>query len=157
MSNIRAIKLLMILFVVNIIENNTAPVLIKAFINIPITFLIFSFVIYKSKFNTNALYAFLFGLYVDVISDSPIGLNAALFLMMAYVVNSYSNTFKLFSSIQICLFFSGASVFYIGFSHLFVNLENFSYLILFTSLIFNTFLFLIIAMLRFYFPFLASR
>jgi rod shape-determining protein MreD len=114
-------------------------------------------VIYKSKFNTNALYAFSFGLYLDIISDSPIGLNAALFLMMAYVVNSYSNTFKLFSSIQICFFFSGASVFYIGFGHLFVNLENFSYLILFTSLIFNTFLFLIIAMLRFYFPFLASR
>ena len=77
--------------------------------------------------------------------------------MMAYVVNSYSNTFKLFSFIQICLFFSGASVFYIGFSHLFINLENFSYLILFTSLIFNTFLFLIIAMLRFYFPSLTSN
>lgn len=152
MSNIGAIKLLMILFVVNIIENNTAPVLIKAFINIPITFLIFSFVIYKSKFNTNALYAFSFGLYVDVISDSPIGLNAALFSMMAYVVNSYANTFKLFSFIQICLFFSGSSVFYIGFSHLFINLENFSYLVLFISLVFNTFLFLVIAMLRLYFP-----
>jgi rod shape-determining protein MreD len=98
------------------------------------------------------LYAFLFGLYVDLISDSPIGLNAALFSMMAYVVNSYANTFKLFSFIQICLFFSGSSVFYIGFSHLFINLENFSYLILFTSFIFNTFLFLLMAMLRFYFP-----
>jgi len=152
MKNIGIIKLLVVIFMANIIESYIAPMLIKAYINIPITFLIFSFVIYKSTFNTNALYAFLFGLYVDLISDSPVGLNAALFSMMAYVVNSYANTFKLFSFIQICLFFSGSSVFYIGFSHLFINLENFSYLILFTSFIFNTFLFLLIAMLRFYFP-----
>ena len=152
MKNISIIKLLVVIFITNIIESYIAPMLIKAYINIPITFLIFSFVIYKSTFNTNALYAFLFGLYVDLISDSPIGLNAALFSMMAYVVNSYANTFKLFSFIQICLFFSGSSVFYIGFSHFFINLENFSYLILFTSFIFNTFLFLLMAMLRFYFP-----
>ena len=157
MSNIGNIKLLVIIFIANILESFLAPILIKAHINIPITFLIFSFTIYKSRFNTNALYAFLFGLYVDFISSSPIGLNAALFSMMAYVINSYSNTFKLFSVIQICMFFSGSATFYIGFSHLFINLENFSYLILFISLIFNTFLFLIISMLRFYFPSLTIK
>jgi rod shape-determining protein MreD len=153
MSNISTAKLLILIYIVNLIEGFIAPLLVKAYINIPITFLIFSFAIYKSRFNTNAFYAFLFGLCVDFISDSPIGMNAALFLMMAYVVNSYANTFKLFSSIQICLFFSGSSVFYIGFSHLFINLENFSYLILFISFVINTFLFLIVSMLRFYFPF----
>jgi len=157
MSNIGNIKLLVIIFIANILESFLAPILIKAHINIPITFLIFSFTIYKSRFNTNALYAFLFGLYVDFISSSPIGLNAALFSMMAYLVNSYSNTFKLFSFIQICMFFSGSATFYIGFSHLFVNLENFSYLILFISLLFNTFLFLIISMLIFYFPSLTIK
>ena len=157
MSNIGNIKLLVIIFIANILESFLAPILIKAHINIPITFLIFSFTIYKSRFNTNALYAFLFGLYVDFISSSPIGLNAALFSMMAYLVNSYSNTFKLFSLIQICMFFSGSATFYIGFSHLFINLENFSYLILFISLIFNTFLFLIISMLRSYFPSLTIK
>ena len=157
MNSIGNIKLLGIIFIANILESFLAPILIKAYINIPITFLIFSFTIYKSRFNTNALYAFLFGLYVDFISGSLIGLNAALFSMMSYVVNSYSNTFKLFSFIQICMFFSGSATFYIGFSHLFVNLENFSYLILFISLLFNTFLFLIISMLRFYFPSLTIK
>ena len=157
MNSIGNIKLLGIIFIANILESFLAPILIKAYINIPITFLIFSFTIYKSRFNTNALYAFLFGLYVDFISGSLIGLNAALFSMMAYVVNSYSNTFKLFSFIQICMFFSGSATFYIGFSHLFVNLKNFSYLILFISLLFNTFLFLIISMLRFYFPSLTIK
>ena len=157
MNNIGYIKLLVIIFIANFLESFLAPILVKVYINIPITFLMFSFTIYKSRFNTNALYAFLFGLYVDFISSSPIGLNAALFSMMAYVINSYSNTFKLFSVIQICMFFSGSATFYIGFSHLFINLENFSYLILFISLIFNTFLFLIISMLRFYFPSLTIK
>ena len=35
------------------------------------------------------------------------------------------------------------SVFYIGFKNLIMNLENFSYLLLFVSLFFNTLLFLI--------------
>ena len=157
MNNIGYINLLVIIFIANFLESFLAPILVKVYINTPITFLMFSFAIYKSRFNTNALYAFLFGLYVDFISSSPIGLNAALFSMMAYVINSYSNTFKLFSVIQICMFFSGSATFYIGFSHLFINLENFSYLILFISLIFNTFLFLIISMLRFYFPSLTIK
>ena len=157
MNNIGYIKLLVIIFIANFLESFLAPILIKAHINIPITFLMFSFAIYKSRFNTSAFYAFLFGLYVDFISSSPVGLNAALFSMMAYVVNSYSNTFKLFSYIQICMFFSASATFYIGFSHLFINLENFSYLILFISLIFNTFLFLIISMLRLYFPSLTIK
>jgi len=153
MSYIALIKSLIIIFIANIIESYLAPIMIKAYINIPITFLIFSYMIYKSSLNISPIYAFLFGIYVDFISDSPIGLNASLFLMMAYFVNSYSNTFKLFSFIQICIFFSAASIFYIGFNQLFTNLNNFSYLVLFTSLIFNSFLFIIIAMLRFYLPF----
>ena len=102
MNNIGYINLLVIIFIANFLESFLAPILVKVYINTPITFLMFSFAIYKSRFNTNALYAFLFGLYVDFISSSPIGLNAALFSMMAYVINSYSTTFKLFSVILIC-------------------------------------------------------
>ena len=50
MRNIGVMKLLVAIFVANIIESYIAPILIKAYINIPITFLLFSFVIYKSRF-----------------------------------------------------------------------------------------------------------
>ena len=64
----------------------------------------------------------------------------------------YANTFKLFSYLQIYVFFGISSVFYIGFKSLIMGIENFSYLVLFVSLLFNTFIFLLISMLRYYFP-----
>ena len=91
-------------------------------------------------------------LKTSFVTSSPFGLNAGLFTMMSYVINSYANTFKLFSYIQICIFFAASSVFYIGFKNLIIGLENFSYSVLFVSLFFNTLLFLLIAMLRYYFP-----
>jgi len=152
MRNISTAKLLIIIFISNIVESILAPYLIGFYINLPLAFLVFSLAIYNSNYNSNPLFAFLYGFYLDLISGSPFGINAGLFTMMSYVVNSYANTFKLFSYIQICVFFSMSSIFYIGFKNLFISLENFSYLVLFFSFIFNTFLFLLIAMIRYYFP-----
>lgn len=152
MRNVGTVKLLIIIFVLNILESFIATYLINFYIILPITFLVFSLAIYNSNRNSNPLFAFLFGFYLDLISSSPFGLNAGLFTMMSYVINSYANTFKLFSYIQICIFFAASSVFYIGFKNLIIGLENFSYSVLFVSLFFNTLLFLLIAMLRYYFP-----
>lgn len=152
MKKIGIIRLLIIIFAANIIESHIAPYLVNLYVVFPITFIIFSFTLYKSNSNTSALYAFLLGLYVDLISDSPFGLNAGFFTMMSYFINSYANTFKLFSYLQIYVFFGISSVFYIGFKSLIMGIENFSYLVLFVSLLFNTFIFLLISMLRYYFP-----
>lgn len=152
MKKIGIIKLLIMIYVSNFIESLMAPYLINLYINFPITFIIFSLTLYNSNQNTNAFYAFLFGLYLDLISSSPFGLNAGLFTMMSYVINSYANTFKLFSYIQICIFFGISSIFYVGFKSLIIGIENFSYLVLFMSLLFNTFIFFLISMLRYYFP-----
>lgn len=152
MKKIGIIKLLIIIYVSNFIESLMAPYLLNLYINFPITFIIFSLTLYNSSQNTNAFYAFLFGLYLDLISSSPFGLNAGLFTMMSYVINSYANTFKLFSYIQICIFFAIATVFYTGFKNLLMNLENFSYLLLFVSFLINTLLFILISMIRYYFP-----
>lgn len=152
MKKIGIIKLLFIIFVSNIIESFIAPHLINLYIIFPITFIVFSYTLYESNSNTNALYAFLFGLYVDLISGSPFGLNAGLFIMMSYVINSYANTFKLFSYIQIYVFFGISSIFYIGFKSIVIGIENFSYLVLFVSFLFNTFLFFLFSILRYYLP-----
>jgi rod shape-determining protein MreD len=152
MRNIRTLKLLIIIFVLNILESFIAPHLINFYISLPITFLVFSLAIYNSNRNSNPLFAFLCGFYLDLISGAPFGVNAGIFTMMSYVINSYANTFKLFSYIQICIFFAVSSVFYLGFKNLIIGLENFSYSVLFVSLFFNTLLFLLIAMLRYYFP-----
>lgn len=152
MRNIGITKFLIIIFISNVLESFIAPYLITFHVSVPITFLIFSYAIFKSNQRLNPLFAFLCGLYVDLISGSPFGLNAGLFTIMCYAINSYANTFKLFSYIQICIFFGISTVFYIGFKNLIMNLENFSYLLLFTSLLANVLLFLLISMLRYYFP-----
>ena len=91
MRNIGTVKLLIIIFVLNILESFIAPHLINFYISLPITFLVFSLAIYNSNRNSNPLFAFLCGFYLDLISSSPFGLNAGLFTMMSYVINSYAN------------------------------------------------------------------
>lgn len=152
MKKIGFFKFLLIIFLANIVESFFAPYLIMAFISFPITFLAYSLTIYNSSKNINPFAPLMIGFFVDLISDTPFGLNALLFCLMSYTINSYSNTFKLFSYIQICIFFSASAVFYVGFKYLFINLENFSYLVLLVSFIFNTFLFMFIAMVKNYFP-----
>jgi hypothetical protein len=71
---------------------------------------------------------------------------------MSYAISIYANTFKLFSYIQICIFFGISTVFYVGFKNLIMNLENFSYLLLLVSFLTNILLFLLLSMLRYYFP-----
>ena len=152
MKKIGITKLLIIIFVSNFIESLLAPYLINLYINFPLTFIIFSLTLYNSNHSTNAFYAFLFGLYVDLISSSPFGINAGLFTMISYVINSYVNTFKLYSDIQVSIFFGISYIVYIEFKSLFMGLENFSYLVLFVSFLFNTLLLLLISIFRYYFP-----
>ena len=152
MRNIGITKFLIIIFIANIIESLLAPQLINFYLSIPVTFLIFSFAIFRSSRKLNPLLAFSCGLYVDLISSSPFGLNAGIFTIMSYAISIYANTFKLFSYIQICIFFGISTVFYIGFKNLIMNLENFSYLLLFVSFFINILLFLLLSMLRYYFP-----
>ena len=152
MRNIGITKFLIIIFIANVVESLFAPYLINFYLSVPITFLIFSFAIFRSNRRLNPFFIFLCGLYVDLISGSPFGLNAGIFIIMSYAISSYANTFKLFSYIQICIFFGISTVFYIGFKNLIMNLENFSYLLLFVSFFTNILLFLLISMLRYYFP-----
>ena len=78
MNDISVIKVFFILFVVDYIESLVAPFLLQGFISLPLTFLAFSLIVYRSNSNTGSIFAFLIGIYVDIISDSPIGLNLSL-------------------------------------------------------------------------------
>lgn len=140
------LKTMLILFLVNYLESFTAPSLLKIYVAVPLTFIVFSALAYRSSQNINPFYALSIGLYVDLISNSLFGLNVILFCLISYVINSYSNTFKLFSYLQVCIFFGAASVFFTGLSNLFLAIENFSYIILFVSFFFNTSLCFLVAL-----------
>ena len=148
----RLIKRLLIIVFINFIDQNIAGFFSDLLIIIPLTFLAYSFYVYRSDNNIGAIEAFLVGLFIDLISDSYFGLNAIIFCLITYVINSYANAFKLFSYLQICLFFGLSSTAYVGFTQLVINLYNFSYLILFVSAIVNIIFCVLIAAISVYFP-----
>ena len=127
------LKVIFIIAIINFIELSISNALSKAYIIFPLTFLFYSYYVYKSDENINPIEAFLFGLFVDLISNSYFGLSAILFCLMTYLINIYSNSFKLFSNLQICIFFGLSAASYVGFTQLIINLYNFSYLTLFVS------------------------
>ncbi len=137
---------------ISIVDHNLMSLLSKVYVFLPLTFLCFSFYVYKSKDNITAYEAFLIGIYVDFLSNSYLGFNVILFCTIAYLINLYANSFKLFSYLQICIFFGISSSAYVGFSQLIINIYNFSYLTLFISTLFNLFFCFLLALISAYFP-----
>ena len=148
---------ILLIIIASYIESIFYLYLINIYVIFPITFLLYSFFVYKIDKYNNAIEAFFIGLLVDLISGTYFGTNAALFCLMSYLINLNSNSFKLFSYLQVCLFFGITSSAYVGFTQMILNLYNFSYTILFTSALFNILFCIFIAMLPIYFPRFFSR
>jgi len=146
------IKRFLIIFFINFIDQSIANLAYNFLIILPLTFLTYSLYVYKSDRNIGGIEAFSVGLFIDLISDSYFGLNAIIFCLITYVINLYANAFKLFSYLQVCLFFGFSSTAYIGFTQLLINLYDFSYLTLFISSIANIIFCILIAIIQAYFP-----
>ena len=143
---------ILLIIIASYIESIFYLYLINIYVIFPITFLLYSFLIYKTDKYNNAFEAFFIGLLFDLFSGTYFGTNAALFCLMSYLINLNSNSFKLFSYLQVCLFFGITSSAYVGFTQMILNLYNFSYTILFTSALFNILFCILISMLPIYFP-----
>ena len=72
MRNIGVMKLLVTIFMANIIESYMAPILIKAYINVPITFLIFSFVTYKPNKKAYKAFVLNLDLYITKLNNKKV-------------------------------------------------------------------------------------
>ena len=129
----------------------------KSFATISTFFLSYSFYVYKSNSNIGSSEAFFIGLFIDLISDSFLGLNAIFFCLITYLINIYANAFKLFSYLQICIFFGLSSSAYVGLSQMIINIWNFSYVTLFMSTILNIILCILMAILSAYLPNFVKR
>jgi len=153
----RLFRKILLMIIASYIESIFYLYLINVYVIFPITFLLYSFFVYKIDKYNNAIEAFSIGLLVDLISGTYFGTNASLFCLISYLINLNSNSFKLFSYLQICLFFGITSSAYVGFTQMILNLYNFSYIILFTSALFNIVFCILMAMLPIYFPRFFSR
>ena len=145
-------KKLFLILLISFVEHKISFGLSKFFVILPLTFLAYSFYLYKSDVNIGPFEAFFTGLFIDFISGTYLGHNAIFFCFASYLINTYSNAFKLFSYLQICIFFSISASAYVGFSQIIINLYNFSYMTLLVSSIFNFIFCTLVALLSVYFP-----
>ena len=153
----RYVKIIFSLILINVVDQKIASVTYEYYLIIPLTFLSYSLYVYKSDSNTSSGEAFLIGLFVDLISESFLGLNAVFFCLITYFINMYANAFKLFSYLQICIFFGLSSSAYVGLSQMIINIWNFSYITLFISALFNIILCILLAILSAYLPYFVKR
>ena len=153
----RYMKIIFSLILINVVDQKIASVTYEYYLIIPLTFLSYSLYVYKSDSNTSSGEAFLLGLFVDLISESFLGLNAVFFCLITYFINMYANAFKLFSYLQICIFFGLSSSAYVGLSQMIINIWNFSYITLFMSALFNIILCILLAIFSAYLPYFVKR
>ena len=153
----RYLKIIFSLVLINLLDKEIAGITNAYFIIFPLTFLSYSFYVYKSNSNIGSSEAFFIGLFIDLISDSFLGLNAIFFCLITYLINIYANAFKLFSYLQICIFFGLSSSAYVGLSQMIINIWNFSYVTLFMSTILNIILCILMEILSAYLPNFVKR
>lgn len=107
-----------------------------------IGFLILCYWIFALPEKIQSYTAFFYGLLVDLCFESAIGFNMLFFSGISYVIHFYVFRFRIFSYIQLIIFFAGSSMFYVACKYLIFSPENYSYLLLFCSFLMNGLLWL---------------
>ena len=74
-------------------------------------YLVFSYWVFACPEKIGVLFSIIFGLTIDLISGSSIGFHVFMYLLFAYIIHIYAFTFRLFSYIQLAVFFGGTATF----------------------------------------------
>ena len=107
-----------------------------------IGFLTVSYWIYAIPERIQSSAALFYGLFVDLFFGTAIGFHMLFFAGISYVIHVYVFRFRIFSYLQLIIFFAGSSVFYLACKYLIFSPENYSYLLLFSSFFINACLWL---------------
>ena len=110
---------------------------IKYLLELNFGFLIFSYWVFAMPEKIQSLAAVLYGLAVDLFFSNAIGFNMLFFVATSYIIHLYVFRFRIFSYFQLSFFFSGSSTFYIACKYLLLSPNNYSYLVLILSFVFN--------------------
>jgi len=116
----------------------TLPYLVETCIG----FLIVCYWIYAIPEKIQSSTSLFYGLLIDICFGSAIGFNMLFFAGISYVIHVYVFRFRIFSYLQLIIFFAGSSVFYLACKYLIFFPENYSYLLLISSFVINALLWL---------------
>ena len=100
-------------------------------------YLVFSYWVFACPEKIGVLFSLFFGLIIDFISGSAIGFHAFMYLLFAYIIHIYAFSFRLFSYIQLAVFFGGSATFVTTINYLIEHTANYSYTNILIALVFH--------------------
>ena len=116
-----------------LIDDSLNPMTTKLFWELNFGFLIFSYWVFAMPEKLNSSAALFYGLVADLFFSNVVGFNMLFFVATSYIIHLYVFRFRIFSYFQLSVFFSGSSTFYIACKYLLFSPYNYSYVILLTS------------------------
>ena len=121
-----------------LIDDSINPMTTKLFWELNFGFLIFSYWVFAMPEKLKSSAALFYGLVADLFFSNVVGFNMLFFVVTSYIIHLYVFRFRIFSYFQLSVFFSGSSTFYIACKYLLLSPYNYSYVILLTSFLLNS-------------------
>ena len=121
-----------------LIDDSLNPMTTKLFWELNFGFLIFSYWVFAMPEKLKSSAALFYGLVADLFFSNVVGFNMLFFVVTSYIIHLYVFRFRIFSYFQLSVFFSGSSTFYIACKYLLFSPYNYSYVILLTSFLLNS-------------------
>ena len=121
----------------SILDNSVSSKIENFYLHTNFTFLVFSYWVFAYPEKIGVLFSTMFGLIIDFISGSAIGFHAFMYLLFAYIIHIYAFTFRLFSYLQLAVFFGGSATFITTINYLIEHTSNYSYANIFIALVFH--------------------
>tara|TARA_B100000767_G_scaffold56486_1_gene52065 strand:- start:546 stop:1052 length:507 start_codon:yes stop_codon:yes gene_type:complete len=109
------------------------PYLIESCIGL----LIFCYWVYAMPEKLHSSSAFIYGGLIDLCFGNSLGFHMMFFVFISYVIHVYVFRFRLFSYLQLIIFFAGTAIFYLVCKYLVFSPFNYSYWLLICSFGFN--------------------
>ena len=112
---------------------DTIPYLIETSIG----FLVFCYWVYAIPEKLHSSAALMYGFLIDLCFGSAVGFHMLCFASISYIIHIYVFRFRIFSYLQLIIFFGSSSVFYLACKYLIFFPANYSYMLLIFSFFAN--------------------
>jgi len=99
--------------------------------------LIFCYWIYAIPEKLHSSSALIYGLLIDLCFGNAVGFHMLFFVSISYIIHVYVFRFRIFSYLQLIIFFASTSIFYLACKYLLFFPINYSYLLLIFSFFVN--------------------
>ena len=103
----------------------------SVFFDTNFSYLIFSYWVFAVPEKIRVNQSILIGFLVDLLSNSGIGFHISLYCLFSLIIHAYAYTFRLFSYLQLAIFFGTSASFISALFYLFHHPLHYSYLDIF--------------------------